>query len=101
MQDWTPLDRNWIRSRVALLDRSLAVACHVGALTATLNLEPDEQTGDDNLSPLINFDNQVRALPSTMRNQCNFHGLEVVSEKIVHYSFENGLPKKNKKNKYR
>jgi hypothetical protein len=54
LQDWTPLDRNWIRGRVALLDANLAAACHRGTLAAVA-----DPTIEDGPSPLCNFDTEV------------------------------------------
>lgn len=56
-QDWTPLDRNWIRGRVALMDVNLGAACHLGTLAGAA-----ESTLPDELSPLYNFDTEVITL---------------------------------------
>jgi len=52
--DWTPLDRDQIRSRIALLQASLATACHYG------NLSGRTESGfAGNLKRLQNLDSQV------------------------------------------
>eukprot|EP00884_Botryococcus_braunii_P007508 jgi/Botrbrau1/16759/Bobra.0269s0003.4 len=53
-KDWTLLDRNWIRGRVALLDVNITAACHLGALAGIA-----DSTAADGLSPLQNFDSEA------------------------------------------
>lgn len=61
-KDWTPLDRNFIRTRVALLGGWLAHACHRGALPPLEGVaaEGGDQAGVEGLRPLTDVDTQVR-----------------------------------------
>jgi len=54
--DWTPLDRDQIRSRTALLQANLAVACHFGNLTGRIGAGCAAET----VKGLTKLDTQVR-----------------------------------------
>eukprot|EP00884_Botryococcus_braunii_P007870 jgi/Botrbrau1/17084/Bobra.0611s0002.1 len=74
-KDWTPLDRNWIRGRVALLDANLAAACHRGTLAAVA-----DSTIEDGPSPLCNFDTEDLLPDGPLNFMVHISNPEVVVE---------------------
>ena len=60
-KDWTPLDRDQVRSRVALLQGSLALACHFGNLSGRLAEAEDSNAA---VKLLCNWDTQVAPFSS-------------------------------------